>query len=290
MSNQFTMYLTAPVVIPRLQHVGGGDSDVFTKGGRWTGVSVVTLRPQVPATLDSVSIIIQYDVRERRKNHTHLSGTTTVRFHADSGYRILQVGPGGVDAHYYEEWPGQNHQWNDISHAPGIAGSYFRTLDIRFDGEGDDDQGNAGLRGLMEVPVTVELEQVRSTLPFSEIRKAIRMSVEVMPRDNGATPEWRRVADIESASETIRRLAAEPLGVAPEAVGTRLCYDKETEAQVIEVLLPGQAGTALPGRLVAPAGRSPVMIGNGGAMQSPTAQPLRAVASDVADACSPAQA
>lgn len=283
MPTQFTMYLTAPVVIPRLQHVGGGDPDVFTKGGRWTGVSVVTLRPQVPATLDSVSIIIQYDVRERRRNYTHLSGTTTVRFLADSGYRILQVGPGGIDAHYYEEWPGENHQWNDISHAPGIAGSYFRTLDIRFDGRGDDDQGNAGLRGLMEVPVTVELEQARSTLPFSEIQKAIRMSVEVAPRDNGATPEWRRIADIDSAVDTIKRLAAAPLGVAPEDIGTRLCYDKDTEAQVIEVLMPGQAEPALPARTAPPA-RSSVMIGNGAAMQ-----PSGALASELAAACGPAQ-
>ena len=170
-----TLYLQAPIAIPRLVHVGGGDADVYAKSGRSTHVSVVTLNPTVHSNRTTVGITTVYEVREGRSNYTHLRGETTVSVQAETGLRILQIGPGGRNANFNESFGGEDHDWHDISSRPGISGSYLKNLSIRFDGKGDDDRGNAQLRGIVEVPVTVEIEEESSTLPFKVLMKKLRI-------------------------------------------------------------------------------------------------------------------
>ena len=48
----------------------------------------------------------------------------------------------------------QNHGWHDVSDE--VQGNYMTKLEVKFDGAGDDNHGNAGLRASINVPVTLE--------------------------------------------------------------------------------------------------------------------------------------
>ena len=166
---RFTTYLNAPIEIDSLDLIGGGDADVNTKDGRVTYVRVNSTAPRVPSNRNSIYLTVTYEVEETHKNYTHLRGETTVEIQADSGMRIMQIGPGGADIHYNGTFRREDHKWHTITNEPGVAGSYAKERRMKFDGDGDDDQGNAQLSGQLEIPVTVEVADDIPTNPLQEI-------------------------------------------------------------------------------------------------------------------------
>ncbi len=166
--SRFTTYLNAPIRIDRMDVIGG-DADVNTKNGRTTFVRVNSTAPRVPSNRNSIYLTVTYEVIETHKDYTHLRGETTVEIQADSGMRITQIGPGGADIHYSGTFRREDHRWHDITNEPGVAGSYAKQLTMRFDGKGDDDDGNAQLSGQLEIPVTVEVADDIPTNPLQEL-------------------------------------------------------------------------------------------------------------------------
>lgn len=138
--------------IPRLNWVGGGDADVVSKKGRMTQVDVVTRDIQLERTY--LNLTVQYDVREMRKDYTHLSKSETFRLPAPDGFCITGLSPRSRHAQFREVFVGKDHSFHDVTHR--VPNSYFSSLVIRFDGKGRDDTGNAQLRGTLAVPVYLE--------------------------------------------------------------------------------------------------------------------------------------
>lgn len=138
--------------IPRLNWVGGGDADVFSKPGRRTQVDVVTRDIQLERT--HLNITVQYDVREMRSNYTHLSKSETFTISAPAGFCITGLSPRRRHDSFRQVFVGEDHSFHDVTHR--VPDGYFSSLQIRFDGRGRDDTGNAQLIGELAVPVYLE--------------------------------------------------------------------------------------------------------------------------------------
>lgn len=160
-----TLTLESAVSVQEMRQIAGGDSDVNSQNGRTTRVSVVTLNPVVSPDGTGVFVTVVYEVQEGSSNNTHLRGEQTVAFQVQPGARLVQVGPGGMNANYNAVFRGKDHGSHDISSQSGIAGTYLQTCSVKFDDKGDDDHGNANLNGHMQLPVTVEIEDQRPNLP-----------------------------------------------------------------------------------------------------------------------------
>lgn len=176
------------VRIPRLNHIGGGDADVFTKSGRTTHVYVRAFTPVPVRSGTAVQCLVEYAVEEGRSNNTQLLGRTVVTLDLQNGMRLHKIGGGFNPANFYERMPGQQHGVIDITNRPGIAGSYLQSCRIRIDGKGDDDSGNAYLEGSLILPLRVQIEDEAPSIPsgsFTQLDilrgkpffKAIRMDL-----------------------------------------------------------------------------------------------------------------
>jgi hypothetical protein len=145
--------LPTDIVMSTVPWVGGGDADVTTKSGRATDVSVGAGLASVSPDGLSGYFAVTYQVKEVAPNFTELVGSRLVWFYAPPGYRIVRVlnpysnDPGAFGRRYF----GQDHNAHDESAA--VAGTYFRSLVVRFDGPGRDDQGNAAMVARFAIPV-----------------------------------------------------------------------------------------------------------------------------------------
>jgi hypothetical protein len=145
--------LTTDLYMQSVPWVGGGDADVYTKSGRYTNVFLSAGLAAVSPDGLSAYFSVTYAVQELAPNHTRLQRSDLVSVYAPPGYRIVRVlntysgDPGGFFGSYY----GQDHNAHDESAA--VAGTYFRSLVVRFDGPGRDDQGNAAMVARLAVPV-----------------------------------------------------------------------------------------------------------------------------------------
>lgn len=165
MAKLMDFFPQAEVRIPRLNHVGGGDADVFSKSGRSTHVYVRAYTPVPIRGNTAIQCLVEYEVREGRSNFTQLLGRTTATLELEDGMRIRKVTGGFQPANYYERITGEQHRQFDISDRPGIAGSYLQSCRIRIDGKGDDDEGNASLEGVLVIPLQVEVEDEPPSTP-----------------------------------------------------------------------------------------------------------------------------
>ena len=153
------------VRIARLNHIGGGDADVFTKAGRSTNVYVRAFTPVPVRSGTAVQCMVEFVVEEGRSNYTQLMGRTIATLELENGMRLNKIGGGFKPANYYERIVGEQHGVFDISDRPGISGSYLQSCRIRIDGKGDDDRGNAFLEGSLILPLRVEIEDEAPSTP-----------------------------------------------------------------------------------------------------------------------------
>ena len=167
-TTRINTYVQAPVNISRLVSIGPGDEDVNSKGGRTTRTRVMNFSPTVDNNRTQIYLTVVYEVEESHKDYTHLRGESTVVIQAESGSRIVQIGPNGKNATFYREFRGEDHGWHDITDDPGVQGSYFGQLRIKFDDKGDDNHGNAQLYGFVNIPVILEIEVQAPPLEMSE--------------------------------------------------------------------------------------------------------------------------
>ncbi len=165
MSRIVDFFPQTDVRIPRLNHVSGGDADIFSKSGRTTHVNVNAFTPVPVRSGTAVQCLVEYSVKEGRSNNTHLLGRTTVTLELENGMRLQKIGGGFKPANFYERIMGEQHGLIDISDRPGIAGSYLQNCRIRIDGKGDDDQGNASLEGTLILPLRVQIEDEAPSTP-----------------------------------------------------------------------------------------------------------------------------
>jgi hypothetical protein len=143
--------LTPSFYMTNIFHVSGGDADVYSKSGRYTDVIVSTGFPTIYSDGLVGSILLTYEVREVASNYTVLRRSETVWFAPPDGYRMVNNyfrQPTALSRRY----SGQDHNWHDESAATS-GRSYIKILNVRFDGPGRDDQGNAAMSGRLSIPV-----------------------------------------------------------------------------------------------------------------------------------------
>ena len=176
MTTTITTYLESQAIISSMRLIGGDDADINSQDGRETQVNVRSLSPRVNSERTMVYLTIIYEVIETHKNYTHLQGETTISVQADYGARILSAGWDAKDVRYHGSFRTEDHSWHTISDEPGVSGSYFKSLRIKFDGKGRDDHGNAQLDGIVVIPVTVEIAEEHSTIPISSFNKIFKVN------------------------------------------------------------------------------------------------------------------
>ncbi|MBC6430247.1 hypothetical protein FM036_05110 [Nostoc sp. HG1] len=145
--------IRAEIVFNQVPILGGGDPDVNSKSGRQTFVSVTT--SNLINYGRHLTIDVTYDIKEARKDYTHLRKSEAFRIPAPFGYCISEYGFNKTHTNYNGTFVGQNHNFNNISQEENVRDSFFESLNIRFDGKGDDHQGNAQLTGTISIPVTL---------------------------------------------------------------------------------------------------------------------------------------
>ncbi|MCB9919938.1 MAG: hypothetical protein H6832_16160 [Planctomycetes bacterium] len=133
------------VSVTSARWVGGDDADVCTKKNRTTHYTVSVQQLQLDRAKQRITGIVIYTVREGKTNHTRLRGTRPFSIPAPAGaIAILERQP-----EVSGSLRGKNHSWNDVD----PANTYFSDLEIRVDGSGDDDEGNAAMTGKLAIPV-----------------------------------------------------------------------------------------------------------------------------------------
>lgn len=146
------------VLIDRMNSIGPGDEDVNTQSGRSTTVTVKSSAPRPAYGSTEVVVTLEYKVREGRKDNTTLYAKEVVTIQLENGARFVEFGGGYTDADYKEVIGGEQHDWFDITNRSGIRGSVLQWCNIKIDGKGDDDNGNAQLSGHLSIPLVVEIE------------------------------------------------------------------------------------------------------------------------------------
>jgi hypothetical protein len=133
---------------------GGGDADVCTKDGRRTSVNVIVNRLRVSPDNNYVLAQITYNIKEMRSNFTQLKSVDTVEIpipYECVGKKVKIVDT--TDFSYSNVFLGKNHDWNSIS-AP-YPTSIVQSGELKFDGPGRDDRGNASLKLVLRAWVEI---------------------------------------------------------------------------------------------------------------------------------------
>jgi hypothetical protein len=130
---------------------GGGDAEVNTKSGRFTDVIVQTDYPEIHTGGVAASIVVTYEIHEGAPNYTVLRRYETVYLFPPPGYHIVNAGFNKSPVNWSKRYFGQDHNWHNES--AEVAYTYLRSLSVKFDGSGRDDQGNAAMEGLIALPV-----------------------------------------------------------------------------------------------------------------------------------------
>ncbi len=136
----------------KMQDVGPGDADVCTKGGRHTTVKLNLTRPILEPLSKRIKMHVVYDVIEGRKDYTHLQMSTDILIPVPTDWTQVKV-PGGSEFNTTMVVYGRNHRWIPLS--VGLC-NWIQTLEVKIDGPGDDQEGNAGLRINFAIPVEYE--------------------------------------------------------------------------------------------------------------------------------------
>ena len=165
MAKQVFYYAQADIHIDRVDSIGPGDADINTQSGRSTNIRVYTHTPTPTRGATSIEFTLEYWLREGRRDHTTLSAKRSIRIQLPWGYRWHSFGAGYVDARLNETIDGKQHGWIDISDYPALAGTALDSCQIKTDGKGDDDRGNARLMAHVMVPLVVDVEAENPSIP-----------------------------------------------------------------------------------------------------------------------------
>jgi hypothetical protein len=130
---------------------GGGDAEVNTKSGRFTDVFVTTENFEIHTGGVAVSTVLKYEIHEGYPDYTVLRRYETVFLFAPPGYHIVNAGFNKSPVNWSKRYFGQDHNWHNES--AEVAYSYLRSLEVKFDGSGRDDKGNAAMSGVIAIPV-----------------------------------------------------------------------------------------------------------------------------------------
>jgi hypothetical protein len=149
--------LTQFVEWTEIAQVGGGDPDVNSKNGRPTHVTFETSNLSLAPDGRSISITLVYSVKEGQKNFTHLKKEGNVVLPVPEGFKVKSVGEGKGHANYSETYQSEDHEWHDVKEK--VKDSFVSSLEVKFDGKGDDDKGNARVKFTLAMPV--ELERIQ---------------------------------------------------------------------------------------------------------------------------------
>ena len=133
----------------KMEDVGPGDADVYTKSGRHTTVKIKLTRPVVEQQAKRLKVHVVYDVIEGRKDFTHLQMSTDILIPLPSDWANVTV-QGVADFNLNMVIYGKNHRWNPVN---VNSVNWIQTLEAKIDGPGDDNEGNAGLRTNFAIPV-----------------------------------------------------------------------------------------------------------------------------------------
>ena len=144
--------LPKEVIFKKVKLFGGGDADVFTKEARETQIEISTDNLRQKEGL--LSIDINYSIMELAPNNTHLKETKTFNVKIPQGVKFVSIG-NVKHLKFSGKWNGKNHSWETIFSDKIKNGTVFSSLKIKFDDDGPDDQGNAQLRGKLEIPIRV---------------------------------------------------------------------------------------------------------------------------------------
>lgn len=144
-------YWDAEVHISQFQVVGNGDADVFSKPGRTTTITIHAEAPTVTPNKKECTVTGEMEIHEDAPDNTTLRGYFSITYTAPEGRWIAACGRTATKSlEYSRRIRGENHKWNTVT---GLAGTVFKRLAFRFDGNGDDDRGNAKLSGRIRVPI-----------------------------------------------------------------------------------------------------------------------------------------
>ena len=164
-SKQMFYFAQADVQFNTLRSVGPGDSDVNTQSGRDTTVRVRTHTPAPVKGGTSIQVTLEATIEEGRKDYTRLNEKRVVTIQLPPGSRFNSFGTGFLDARYEEVFRGKIHHWINLTDRPNISGTVLDSCEIKIDGKGDDDRGNAALRAQLMVPVVVDIEEEQPSVP-----------------------------------------------------------------------------------------------------------------------------
>jgi hypothetical protein len=135
----------------RLEWAGGGDADVFTKGGRTTRVTLIADNIRPADDWRSVLVDIFYSVLEMRSNNTFLRwrGTAELPVPTNAQRRRMRL----MNVRNYNMIWDVRGEVHDMDEVPQIAGTAIAPGSLyRIDGPGDD-QTNAEIDLQLRVPV-----------------------------------------------------------------------------------------------------------------------------------------
>jgi hypothetical protein len=143
--------LSAYCYMHTVPYVSGGDADINTQPGRFTDVTVQTGRPDIDPDGLSGYIAVLYEVKEGAPDYTVLQGVNIVRFYAPKGWRIVSVLPNRFPVNWSHRYFGKDHTAHHENWV--MEGTYILDLVNYIDGPGRDDQGNAWMSALIDIPV-----------------------------------------------------------------------------------------------------------------------------------------
>jgi len=138
-----------------MEWIGGGDPDVFTKGGRYTEVKLDLTKPAFEQQAHRLKVHLVYDVIEVRRNNTHLQMNTDILIPVPADWVNVRL-PGAADFKADLMIAGKNHRWNSID---VNEVDWIQTMEAKIDGPGDDTEGNAGVRINFAIPLEYTEQQ-----------------------------------------------------------------------------------------------------------------------------------
>jgi len=134
--------------------VGGGDADINSQGGRSTQVHIKVSNIRLDNDGRAILVEVLYSVKEVWKNYTHLQRKATVRVDLPNNWKVKKLADDVTELDHSEAIEGKEHGWVDISNNTG--GTCVEEAQVKIDGPGDDDKGNARLKIKLVIPVVVE--------------------------------------------------------------------------------------------------------------------------------------
>jgi len=136
--------------------VAGGDADIDSQSGNGRGTTIHVQATNIRLDNSGKAILVDvlYGVREVHSNNTHLQKSETVTIALPQNWNVKRIGDNTTELDHSETIEGKQHGWIDIT--SNTAGTVAQNCQVKIDGPGRDDQGNARLKLKLVIPVVIE--------------------------------------------------------------------------------------------------------------------------------------